>query len=207
MRIAGGGCFTAAAVLLSLLVVACGGGGNDGASPRFATLSAGASGTTAALDSLNQKLAAAGEPTLAPGTKPNATPTLPALPTVTPGPAPTPTPCGPLSSADDSIAIQEQYGPARNCSRYGSQWVMTTLGKPTQGAGGVVAVFDCAPDDQGCLDGGQATSGEWQTFPSPVGGPVAILTYHAPELLLSGGICFDLSAKTFNTSATCGEAP
>lgn len=192
----------AAVMLLSVLAAAC--GGESGMTPAGSPTGP-AAATAAALDSLNQKLAQAGEPTLAPGTNPGSTAVL-LLATTTPGPAPTPAPCGPAPGAD-SIAIQEQYGRARNCGRYGDRWVLTTLGKPQQGVGGVVAVFDCAPDDQTCLDGGQAKSGQWQTFASPAGGAVAILTYHAPELLLSRGICFNLETKTFNTSPTCGEAP
>ncbi len=47
-------------------------------------------------------------------------------------------------------ALAEQYGELRQCGLVGDTWVLTTHGKDD--VGGVVAIYECAPADQACLD-------------------------------------------------------
>ena len=46
--------------------------------------------------------------------------------------------------------IAARYGRVRNCLRVGNTWVITTLG--TVGQTGIVALYPCTANDQGCLN-------------------------------------------------------
>ncbi len=161
----------------------------------------------ARLNTINAKLVAHGEPTVAAVDDPSAPIGVPepAAPAGAPSPNTTPRPpsCGggAITGGEEIVAA---YGEVSGCGVYDSQLIFITVGA-ADNAGGI-ATFQCAQDDDDCLHArAPRTAGAWTFFPDPGPGGGKILAFVPPDrLVISGNFsCFNLTTHRYIASSTC----
>jgi hypothetical protein len=115
-------------------------------------------------------------------------------------------PCGTWSSSEGPVGsyFKQHYGEVRNCSLFGTTWVLTTLGRPNQS--GVVALYACVPNDASCLDAESPhPPSKWSVYPAPARGGVTIVGLSAANCLTvnNGGAQLYFSLATHEFSKHC----
>jgi hypothetical protein len=123
---------------------------------------------------------------------------------------PLPTSCGDWSAPAGTVgaAFAARYGEIRTCERYGTQFVITTLGDAQRHSTGVIAVYACAAEDAACLDGRKPHPvAGWEFFPPPYPGGVTVLIQSSPNVLIVDDagyqMCFDLQSHAYDQNPGC----
>jgi len=140
------------------------------------------------------------------------------IPAATPAPQPppplkgTPLPisCGDWSGPGGVVGamITARYGEIRQCQVYGSQIVINTLGVVKSGISGVIAIYQCQPQDTTCKDGRTPHPAVgWTFYPPPYNGGVTVLQQSSPSVLIIDNaghqICFNLVSHSYDRSPGC----
>jgi hypothetical protein len=116
--------------------------------------------------------------------------------------------CGDWSAATVAVGamVSARYGEIRGCQVFGTQVPINTLGNAREGLPGVIAIYQCAPEDTACRDGRtpHPTTG-WQFFEPPYKGAVGILERSRPVIVDNAGhqMCFNLRAHAYDLDPGC----